>query len=305
MTSRKGILLAGGTATRLHPITLGISKQLVPVYDKPLIYYPLSLLLLAGLREILVISAPRDLPQIERLLGDGSDLGLTLTYAVQPEPNGIAEALLIGADHLEGAGCCLVLGDNVFHGHGLQELLLDASASEDGCVLFGYPVKDPQRYGVAEIDSEGRVRAIEEKPAEPRSNLAITGVYFYDHRAVDAARGLTPSARGELEITDVNNWYVERGEARLVELGRGMAWLDAGTHDSLLEASTFVQVLEHRQGEQIACLEEIAWRMGYIDTDQLLALGRRMGNSPYGEYIIRLATDGTPREPRAVRAPAR
>ena len=297
----KGIVLAGGSATRLHPVTLGISKQLLPVYDKPMIYFPLSVLMLAGIREILLISTPHDLPQFERLLGDGHEVGLSIRYAVQPEPNGLAEAFVIGADFIGDDTCCLVLGDNIFHGHGLQELLLEAAELETGCVLFGYGVKDAERYGVAEIDADGRVVSIEEKPERPRSNLAVTGLYFYDNAVVDIARDLTPSARGELEITDVNNRYIQHGTARLVELGRGMAWLDTGTHDSLLEASTFVQVLEHRQGEQIACIEEIAWRMGYIERDELERLGARLGRSPYGQYLVRLATDGSPRTPRSLR----
>jgi glucose-1-phosphate thymidylyltransferase len=297
----KGIILAGGSATRLHPVTLGISKQLLPVYDKPMIYYPLSVLMLAGIRDVLVISTPHDLPQFQRLLGDGGDVGLSLQYAVQEEPNGLAEAFVIGAEFIGEDTCCLVLGDNIFHGHGLQEILLEAAELETGCVLFGYGVKDAERYGVAEVDGDGNVLSIEEKPAKPRSNLAVTGLYFYDNAVVDIARDLTPSARGELEITDVNNRYIQHGTARLVELGRGMAWLDTGTHDSLLEASTFVQVLEHRQGEQIACIEEIAWRMGYIERDELERLGHRLGRSPYGQYLVRLATDGSPRTPRSLR----
>jgi glucose-1-phosphate thymidylyltransferase len=297
----KGIILAGGSGTRLHPVTLGISKQLLPVYDKPMVYYPLSVLMLAGIRDVLIISTPHDLPQFERLLGDGHELGMSLQYAVQPAPNGLAEAFVIGADFIGGDPCCLVLGDNIFHGHGLQEHLLAAAELTTGCVLFGYGVKDPERYGVAEVDADGNVTSIEEKPAKPKSNLAVTGLYFYDAQVVDIARDLEPSERGELEITDVNNRYIQHGTARLVELGRGMAWLDTGTHDSLLEASTFVQVLEHRQGEQIACLEEIAWRMGYIEVDELLRLGERLGKSPYGQYLVRLATDGSPREPRPLR----
>jgi glucose-1-phosphate thymidylyltransferase len=298
----KGIILAGGSGTRLHPVTLGISKQLLPVYDKPMVYYPLSVLMLAGIRDVLVISTPHDLPQFERLLGDGHELGMSLQYAVQPEPNGLAEAFIIGADFVGDDTCCLVLGDNIFHGHGLQELLLEASELTSGCVLFGYGVKDPERYGVAEVDADGNVLSIEEKPAKPRSSLAVTGLYFYDNTVVDIARDLEPSPRGELEITDVNNRYIQHGTARLIELGRGMAWLDTGTHDSLLEASTFVQVLEHRQGEQIACIEEIAWRMGYIEREELHRLGERLGKSPYGQYIVRLATDGSPREPRSLRS---
>jgi len=266
-----------------------------------MVYFPLSVLMLAGIRDVLVISTPHDLPQFERLLGDGSRLGMRLSYAVQAEPNGLAQAFVIGADFIGDDSVCLVLGDNIFHGHGLQELLLDAAELTAGCVLFGYGVKDPERYGVAEVDGDGNVTSIEEKPAKPRTNIAVTGVYFYDNAVVQIARDLQPSARGEYEITDVNNHYIQLGQARLVELGRGMAWLDTGTHDSLLEASTFVQVLEHRQGEQIACLEEIAWRMGYIERDDLHRLGEELGKSPYGQYIVGLATDGSPREPRGVK----
>ncbi len=293
----RGIILAGGSGTRLHPVTLGISKQLLPVYDKPMVYYPLSVLMLAGIRDVLVISTPHDLPQFERLLGDGGRVGMSLQYAVQPEPNGLAEAFVIGADFIGNDACCLVLGDNIFYGHGLQDLLLEAAALTTGCVLFGYGVKDPERYGVVEVDEQGQIASIEEKPVKPKSSLAVTGLYFYDNTVVDIARQLEPSARGELEITDVNNRYIQNGNARLVELGRGMAWLDTGTHDSLLEAATFVQVLEHRQGEQIACIEEIAWRMGYIEREDLLRLGEELGKSPYGRYIVRLATDGSPRVP--------
>ena len=288
----KGIVLAGGSGTRLHPVTLGVSKQLLPIYDKPMIYYPLSVLMLAGIRDILIISTPHDLPLFERLLGDGSRLGVSFSYAVQPEPNGIAQALVIGADHVGDDSVCLVLGDNIFHGHGLQNLVLEASAVDEGCVLFGYVVKDPERYGVAEVDeASGRVLSIEEKPAHPKSNLAVTGLYFYDNDVVEISRTLTPSARGELEITEVNNRYIERGTARLLQMGRGMAWLDTGTQDAMLEASTFVQVLEHRQGEQIACLEEVAWRMGFIDTEQLERLGQELGKSNYGQYVVRVAAE--------------
>ncbi|HVM09562.1 MAG TPA: glucose-1-phosphate thymidylyltransferase RfbA [Acidimicrobiales bacterium] len=292
MLSMKGIVLAGGSGTRLHPVTLGVSKQLLPVYDKPMIYYPLSVLMLAGIRDVLVISTPHDLPLFERLLGDGSQLGMSFSYSVQPEPRGIAQAFVIGADHIGSDNVCLVLGDNIFHGHGLQDQLTQAASLESGCVLFGYVVKDPERYGVAEVDEEsGRVLSIEEKPPHPKSNVAVTGLYFYDNDVVEISRTLTPSARGELEITEVNNRYIERGDATLQLLGRGMAWLDTGTQDAMLEASTFVQVLEHRQGEQIACLEEVAWRMGFIDTDQLERLGRGLGKSNYGQYVIRLAEE--------------
>jgi glucose-1-phosphate thymidylyltransferase len=285
----KGIILAGGSGTRLHPITRSVSKQLLPVYDKPMVYYPLSVLMLAGVREILIISTPVDLPQFQRLLGDGSELGLTLTYAEQPQPNGLAEAFIIGADHVGDDSAALVLGDNIFHGNDLAELLQREAASLDGCTLFGYQVRDPERYGVAEADATGRLISIEEKPAKPKSNKAVTGLYLYDNDVVEIAAKLTPSARGELEITDVNRAYLERGKARLVDLGRGMAWLDTGTHDSLLEAGQFVQVLEHRQGVRIACLEEISLRMGFIDADQAYKLGEALGKSGYGQYVMEVA----------------
>jgi glucose-1-phosphate thymidylyltransferase len=285
----KGIILAGGSGTRLHPVTRAVSKQLLPVYDKPMVYYPLSVLMLAGIRDILVISTPHDLPSFQRLLGDGSDLGLALSFAEQPQPNGLAEAFVIGREFVGPDDVCLVLGDNIFHGHGLSPLLQAEVATLDGCTLFGYGVNDPERYGIAEVADDGTVTSIQEKPAEPRSNLAITGLYFYDNDVLEIAGHLKPSARGELEITDVNNDYLNRDKARLVQLGRGMAWLDTGTHDSLLEAATFVQVLEHRQGEVIACLEEIAYRMGFIDAEQLARLGALLGKSTYGATVRRLA----------------
>jgi glucose-1-phosphate thymidylyltransferase len=285
----KGIILAGGSGTRLHPVTRAVSKQLLPVYDKPMVYYPLSVLMLAGIRDILVISTPHDLPSFQRLLGDGSDLGLALSFAEQPQPNGLAEAFVIGREFVGPDDVCLVLGDNIFHGHGLSPLLQAEVATLDGCTLFGYGVNDPERYGIAEVADDGTVTSIQEKPAEPRSNLAITGLYFYDNDVLEIAGHLKPSARGELEITDVNNDYLNRNKARLVKLGRGMAWLDTGTHDSLLEAATFVQVLEHRQGEVIACLEEIAYRMGFIDAEQLARLGALLGKSTYGATVRRLA----------------
>jgi glucose-1-phosphate thymidylyltransferase len=285
----KGIVLAGGSGTRLHPITRSVSKQLLPVYDKPMVYYPLSVLMLAGIREILIISTPTDLPQFRRLLGDGSDLGLTLTYAEQPQPNGLAEAFIIGADHVGDDSAALVLGDNIFHGNDLAELLQREVARLDGCTVFGYQVRDPERYGVAEADATGRLLSIEEKPARPKSSKAVTGLYLYDNEVVGIARSLTPSARGELEITDVNRAYLDKGRARLVDLGRGMAWLDTGTHDSLLEAGQFVQVLEHRQGVRIACLEEIALRMGFIDAAQAYKLGEALGKSGYGQYVMEVA----------------
>ncbi|MGE0295667.1 glucose-1-phosphate thymidylyltransferase RfbA [Pseudonocardia sp.] len=286
-------MLAGGCGTRLHPLTRAVSKQLLPVYDKPMIYHPLSVLMLAGIREILIISTPRDLPDFVRLLGDGHELGLQFSYREQPSPDGLAQAFLIGAGHIDGSPAALVLGDNIFHGPGfsatLQRSISGTISGADGCVLFGYPVSDPHRYGVAETDARGRLVSIEEKPDKPRSDRAVTGLYLYDDEVVDIARTLTPSARGELEITDLNRVYLERGRARLVDLGRGFAWLDTGTHDSLLEAGQYVQVLEHRQGIRIACIEEIALRMGFIDAEACFALGARQASSGYGEYIMTIA----------------
>lgn len=282
-------MLAGGAGTRLHPITQAVCKQLLPVYDKPMVYYPLSVLMLAGIRQILIISTPSDLPLFRRLLGDGSALGLRLSYAEQAQPNGLAEAFVIGADFIGDDPVALVLGDNIFYGPGFSRQLQQCVTSFDGCVLFGYPVKDPQRYGVGEVDAAGKLISIEEKPAAPRSNKAITGLYFYNNDVVKVARSLTPSARGELEITDVNVHYLRRGRATLIDLGRGFAWLDTGTHESLLEAGQFVQVLEHRQGVRIACLEEIALRMGFIDADACYALGQAMGKSGYGQYVMEIA----------------
>jgi len=285
----KGILLAGGRGTRLLPATLAVSKQLLPVNDKPLIYFPLSVLMLAGIRDILLITTPEDLPQIRRLLGDGSRLGLRLDYAEQAEPNGIAEALVIGADHIGGDPVALILGDNVFHGYSFQERLRQECDAVDGCVLFGYPVRDPHRYGIAETDAGGRLLSIEEKPRTPRANRAIVGLYLYDPDVVDIVKNIAPSARGELEITDVNRAYLERGRARVVDLGRGFAWLDAGTPESLLQASQYVQLLEQRQGVRIACLEEIALRMGYIDAEACHRLGVELEKSTYGQYVISVA----------------
>jgi glucose-1-phosphate thymidylyltransferase len=287
----KGIILAGGAGSRLHPITRAVSKQLLPVYDKPMIYYPLSTLMLAGLQDILIITTPHEQDQFIRLLGDGSDLGLNLTYAAQPEPNGLAEAFRIGADHVGSETAALVLGDNIFYGHGLGGQLTSAAALDKGCVLFGYQVSDPERYGVAEAAADGTLLSIEEKPMQPRSNLAVTGMYFYDNDVVAIASELKPSARGELEITDLNNVYVARGTAQLVDLGRGTAWLDTGTHDSLLEAGQFVQVLEHRQGVRIACIEEIALRQGFIDAEQAYRLGSMLAKSSYGAYVMDIARD--------------
>ncbi|KFZ82930.1 glucose-1-phosphate thymidylyltransferase [Amycolatopsis sp. MJM2582] len=285
----KGIVLAGGSGTRLHPITQAISKQLLPVYDKPMIYYPISVLMFAGIREILIISTPVDLPHFRRLLGDGSQFGLSFSYAEQAAPNGLAEAFVIGADFVGDDDVALVLGDNIFYGQGFSSRLQAAATALDGCVLFGYPVKDPQRYGVGEIDADGKLLSIEEKPEKPKSNKAITGLYFYDNQVVEIARDLKPSPRGELEITDVNLTYLRQDRATLIDLGRGFAWLDTGTHDSLLEAGQFVQVLEHRTGVRIACLEEVALRMGFIDAEQCFALGAKLAKSGYGEYLMNVA----------------
>ena len=285
----KGVILAGGSGSRLHPITQAISKQLLPIYDKPMVYYPLSVLMLAGLREILIISTPVDLPLFRRMFGDGSRLGLQLSYAEQAQPNGLAEAFLIGADFIGDHPVALVLGANVFYGPGFSRTLQQCVTTVDGCVLFGYPVKDPQRYGVGEVDAAGKLISIVEKPTVPRSNKAITGLYFYDNDVVQVARALSPSARGELEITDINLHYLRQGRATLIDLGRGFAWLDTGTHESLLEASQFVQVLEHRQGVRIACLEEIALRMGFIDADACYALGVELAKSDYGQYVMEVA----------------
>jgi glucose-1-phosphate thymidylyltransferase len=285
----KGIVLAGGSGTRLHPITRAVSKQLLPVYDKPMVYYPVSVLMLAGIREILIISTPTDLPMFRRLLGTGQELGVRFSYAEQAHPNGLAEAFIIGREHVGSDDAALVLGDNIFHGNDLAEMLQREAASVDGCTLFGYQVSDPERYGVAEADKAGRLLSIEEKPARPKSNKAVTGLYFYDNDVLDIAASLTPSARGELEITDVNLAYLAKGKAKLVDLGRGMAWLDTGTHDSLLEAGQFVQVLEHRQAVRIACLEEIALRMRFIDAEQAHKLGEALGKSPYGQYVMEVA----------------
>jgi glucose-1-phosphate thymidylyltransferase len=285
----KGIILAGGSGTRLYPLTKVTSKQLLPVYDKPMVYYPLSVLMLAGIREILIISTPASVPALRSLLGDGSQLGLELTYAEQAEPRGIAEALLIGADHIADGPSALILGDNIFHGAGFPVLLREAQQNIDGCVLFGYPVSDPERYGVAETDESGRLVSIEEKPLHPRSNNALTGLYFYDGEAVEIARRLAPSARGELEITDVNKHYLKNGRARLVRLSRGFTWLDAGTHDSLLSAGQYVAVMEQRQGIRVACIEEIALHMGYITNDDCHRIGAEMMNSEYGHYLMQVA----------------
>ncbi|MFD0773490.1 glucose-1-phosphate thymidylyltransferase RfbA [Streptomonospora algeriensis] len=285
----KGIILAGGSGTRLHPTTLSISKQLLPVYNKPMIYYPLSVLMLAGIREILIISTPRDVALFKDLLGGGASLGIDLSYAEQPEPNGLAEAFVIGADHIGNDTCALILGDNIFHGPVFSSVLQENAECVDGCVLFGYPVSDPARYGIAVRDSEERLVGLEEKPADPKSNCAVTGLYFYDSEVVDIARDLVPSERGELEITDVNRVYLKNGKARLVDLGRGFAWLDTGTHDALLQACTYVQTMEQRQGIRIACLEEVALRMGFIDAEACYRLGARLSGTEYGRYVMDIA----------------
>ena len=286
MLNYKGIILAGGAGSRLHPLTLSVSKQLMPIYDKPMIYYPLCTLMLAGIRDILVITAPRDVEAFENLLGDGTRWGLSLSYAVQPQPEGLAQAFLIGEAFIDDNPVCLILGDNIYYGHGLPDTLQRAAARNDGATVFGYYVTDPERYGVVSFDSGGRVTGIEEKPRQPQSNYAVTGLYFYDRQVVELARQVKPSRRGELEITDLNRIYLERGQLSVEILGRGFAWLDTGTHRALLDAANFVQIVEQRQGLKVACPEEIAWHMGYIDSAQLSRLAEPLAKSGYGRYLL-------------------
>jgi glucose-1-phosphate thymidylyltransferase len=287
----KGIILAGGSGTRLHPVTQAVSKQLLPIYDKPMIYYPLSALMLAGIREILIISTPQDTPRFEMLLGDGREWGLQFQYAEQPSPDGLAQAFIIGKKFIGESSCSLVLGDNIFYGHEFAHDLRAAASQTSGATIFAYPVNDPERYGVVEFDAQRRAISLEEKPQKPKSRYAVTGIYFYDNQVVGVAEGLKPSPRGELEITDVNRWYLERKQLRCEVMGRGMAWLDTGTHDSLLDASNFIFTLERRQGLKVACPEEIAYRLGYITAHQLSALAGRVGKSSYGNYLRQLLTE--------------
>ena len=290
-SARKGIILAGGSGTRLHPATLAISKQLLPVYDKPMIYYPLSTLMLAGIRDILIISTPQDTPRFEQLLGDGSQWGIRLQYAVQPSPDGLAQAFVIGEEFLAGSPSALVLGDNIFHGHDIHELLAQADQRRSGATVFAYHVHDPERYGVAGFDAAGKVLSLEEKPTQPKSNYAVTGLYFYDPSVVELAKNLQPSPRGELEITDLNRLYLEQGQLHVEIMGRGYAWLDTGTHDSLLDAGQFIATLERRQGLKIACPEEIAWRQRWIDAAQLQQLAQPLAKNGYGQYLLRVLSE--------------
>ena len=291
----KGIILAGGSGTRLYPITKGISKQLAPIYDKPMIYYPLSVLMLAGIREVLIISTPEDLPRFERLLGDGSEIGMHFSYVVQPSPDGLAQAFLLGEEFLDGDDACLVLGDNIFYGHGFKEMLARSvrNAQKDRlATVFGYYVNDPERYGVVEFDKEGMVVSLEEKPENPKSNYAVVGLYFYPGDVVEKAKQVKPSERGELEITSLNQFYLEEGRLKVKLMGRGYAWLDTGTHESFLEASNFIQTIENRQGLKVACIEEIAYEMGYIDRDRLIELAQPLKNNQYGQYLLKRAEEG-------------
>jgi len=292
MASKKGIILAGGSGTRLYPLTQVVSKQLLPVYDKPMIYYPLSVLMLAGIREVLVINTPHEQALFKQLLGDGSQWGIKITYAVQPSPDGLAQAYLIGRDFVAGDPSCLILGDNIFYGHGLTDVLKRAAAREHGATVFGYYVHDPERYGVAEFDATGKVIGLEEKPPQPKSNYAVTGLYFYDGRACDYAASLKPSVRGELEITDLNRCYLDDGSLMLEKLGRGYAWLDTGTHESLVEASNYIETIENRQGLKVCCPEEIAFSQGWIDADQLRTLAKPLAKNGYGRYLLQIAEHG-------------